>query len=78
MPMRKKCHACTRQIMMGGKKYCIYHSQAFDSLQEKYKAWRNAYGEISWIDYVNTLFKLDETGGWIKEVIITELKESKI
>jgi hypothetical protein len=78
MSGRKKCFACSREIMTGSKKYCVYHSQAFDSLQEKYKAWRNAYGEISWTDYMNKLLKMDETGSWIKEVIIAELKESKI
>jgi hypothetical protein len=45
-----------------------------DGLKEHHKTWIKAYGEISWNDFLNKLLKIDETGIWVKEVIIAELK----
>jgi hypothetical protein len=73
----KKCAACHRQVVAKGKKYCIYHTQAYDSLQKQYTAWVNAYGGISQKDYMNKLLSLDETGSWVKDVINIELRESR-
>jgi hypothetical protein len=73
----KKCAACHRQVVVKGKKYCIYHTQAYDSLQKQYTAWVNAYGGISQKDYMNKLLSLDETGSWVKDVINIELRESR-
>ena len=42
-----KCSVCARDVIVNGKKYCLYHSQAYDSLQKQYRAWVNAYGGIS-------------------------------
>jgi hypothetical protein len=33
-----------------------------------------AYEVISWNDFLNKLLKMNETGSWIKEVIVVELK----
>ena len=52
----------------------FHHSQAFDSLKEHHKAWIEAYGIISWNNFLNKLIKMNETGSWIKEVIVVELK----
>jgi hypothetical protein len=73
----KKCAACYRQVVAKEKKYCIYHTQAYDSLQKQYTAWVNAYGGISQKDYMNKLLSLDETGSWVKDVINIELRESR-
>jgi hypothetical protein len=70
----KTCVACYREVIAKGKKYCIYHSQAYDSLQKQYDAWVHAYGGISQIDYMNKLLTLSQTGSWVKEVINEELK----
>lgn len=64
-------------MVVKGKKYCIYHTQAYDSLQKQYTAWVNAYGGISQKDYMNKLLSLDETGSWVKDVINIELRESR-
>jgi hypothetical protein len=69
-----KCAACYREVVAKGKKYCIYHSQAYDSLQKQYDAWVHAYGEISRVEYMNKLLTLSQTGSWVKEVINEELK----
>ena len=73
----KKCAACYREVVAKDKKFCIYHSQAYDSLKKQYDAWVKAYGGISWDDYLKKLLTLDQTGSWVKDVINLELKESK-
>lgn len=73
----KNCVACYREVVARGKKYCMYHSQAYDSLKKQYEAWVRAYGGISWHDYIMKLLTLDQTGTWVKDVINIELKESK-
>jgi hypothetical protein len=70
----KKCVACYREVVAKDKKYCIYHSQAYDSLQKQYVAWVHAYGGISKADYMNKLLTLSQTGSWVKEVINEELR----
>jgi predicted GH43/DUF377 family glycosyl hydrolase len=70
----KKCVACYRDVIAKGKKYCMYHSQAYNSLQKQYDAWVHAYGGISKVDYMNKLLTLSQTGSWVKEVIKEELK----
>jgi hypothetical protein len=69
-----KCAACYREVVDKGQKYCIYHIQAYDSLQKQYDAWVHAYGGISKVDYMNKLLTLSQTGSWVKEVINEELK----
>jgi hypothetical protein len=69
-----KCAACYKGVVAKGKKYCIYHSQAYDSLQKQYDAWVHAYGGISRVEYMNKLLTLSQTGTWVKEVINEELK----
>jgi hypothetical protein len=71
----KKCAACYREVVAKGKKYCIYHSQAYNSLQKRYDAWVHAYGGISKVDYMNKLLTLRQTGSWVKEIINEELKK---
>jgi hypothetical protein len=68
-----KCAACHRQASSG--RYCIHHSRALESLSSHYSAWVDAYGGISWQDFLNKLSKMQETGSWVKEVIEAELKK---
>jgi hypothetical protein len=72
---KNRCAACYREVVKKSKKYCIFHSQAYDSLQKQYDAWVHAYGAISKRDYMNKLLTLSQTGSWVKEVINEELKE---
>ena len=72
-----KCTVCHRGVIAKGKRYCLYHSQAYDSLQKMYKAWVNAYGGVSRETYLKKLLDLDQTGDWVKDVIRNELKERK-
>lgn len=71
--MTTKCAACHRQTSSG--EYCLHHNQALESLTGHYKAWVDAYGGISWQDFLNKLSRMQETGSWVKEVIEIELKK---
>ena len=41
----------------------------------RYKSWVDAYGGVSWEDFLGRLSKMKETGSWVKEVIEAELKK---
>jgi hypothetical protein len=43
-----------------------------DNLKRGYKAWNEAYSEITWREYLNRVKTLGDTGQWIKEVIKLE------
>jgi hypothetical protein len=68
-----KCAACHRQASSG--KYCLHHGKAMESLNSHYMGWIDAYGGISWQDFLAKLSKMQETGSWVKEVIEVELKK---
>jgi hypothetical protein len=40
-----------------------------------YRAWVNAYGRISWKEFLHKLSAMKEAGSWIREVIAVELKK---
>ena len=42
-----------------------------------YKVWINAYGRISWEEFLIKLSGMHEIGSWVKEVIALELEKSK-
>jgi hypothetical protein len=69
-----KCPACHRKALSDNE-YCLHHKQAFDSIINHYKTWVNAYGRISWEEFLTKLSSMQETGRWIKEVIEVELKK---
>jgi hypothetical protein len=43
-------------------------------LQEHYKTWVRAYGEMSWDGYLAKVREMKEAGDWVKEVIEAETK----
>ncbi|WP_148681463.1 hypothetical protein [Candidatus Nitrososphaera gargensis] len=70
----QKCAACHRTTMSGSR-YCLHHGKALESLTNHYKEWVDAYGGISWQDFLDRLSRMQETGSWVKEVIAVELKK---
>jgi len=56
-------------------RYCLQHKQALDSVMSHYRSWVDAYGSISWEDFLKKLSRMRETGCWVKEVIEAELKK---
>jgi hypothetical protein len=71
-----KCIICHRKALLGDK-YCVHHKQAFENMINHYKAWINAYGRVSWEEFLIRLSGMQETGSWVKEVIAQELEKSK-
>lgn len=68
---RAVCAACSRKTV-SDKKYCVNHSQAYDSLSNHYKEWVRAYGRISMQEFMDKLLEMKETGTWVREVIAAE------
>jgi len=62
----KTCTICSREIPSGD--YCKYHEEAYKNLKEKYEEWLEAYGELSFSDYLQKVIQNPETGIWAKEV----------
>jgi hypothetical protein len=69
-----KCEACYRDAP---DRFCKYHNDAYDALKKNYDAWCNAYGKISWNEYLKKVLELKETGSWVKDVAMLELKMNK-
>lgn len=67
-----KCAACSRETE---EKYCRYHMRALEQLKSHYARWVDAYGGVSWQEYLQKLCKMEETGAWLKEVILAEMKK---
>lgn len=59
------------------KAFCTYHEKAYDELKKNYDGWVEAYGKLSWREYLERLLGKKETGSWVKDVIMLELKENK-
>jgi hypothetical protein len=47
---------------------CRYHLQAKTNLESGYKQWSDAYGGITWEEYLQKVGRNAETGQWAKEV----------
>jgi hypothetical protein len=71
MTRQDRCVACHRKNL-DGSKYCIHHEQALRSIKDHHRAWSDAYGKISWFEFLDRISKMDETGSWVMEVIIVE------
>ncbi|MGH9909071.1 MAG: hypothetical protein ACRD32_00350 [Nitrososphaerales archaeon] len=69
------CQLCNRKAEAKG--FCKYHKVAYETLKQNYDIWCNAYGKLSWEEYLERLLKSKETGSWIKDVINLELKEKR-
>jgi hypothetical protein len=70
-----KCQACNRKAK--SRDFCKYHLLAYEALKQNYDVWCNAYGKLSWMEYLERLLKGKETGLWIKDVIKLELERRK-
>jgi hypothetical protein len=69
--------SCTISAKMNLLVDTIGHKQAYDNLIKHYKIWIKV-GGLSWINYMNNLLELKETGSWVKEVISAELKTATL
>jgi len=66
--MSEACSLCGRR-KQEREQFCDFHYTAFKNLQNGYKMWSEAYGEMTKEEYYGELQKQSDTGSAIKEVI---------
>ena len=69
-----KCIICSLKVSNSQDKYCSNHMEAYYNLKKHYEMWNKAFDGLTWIEYMNKLLKLSETGSWVREVICTEMR----
>jgi len=70
-----KCKVCSREAQTQPlSRYCELHQKAYESLLEKFEAWKKA-SNIEWNDYLLQVAKNQLTGIWAKEVAESLLSE---
>jgi hypothetical protein len=65
--MLRSCRLCKRKCAPSSA-LCAYHLAAKTELESGYKRWSEAYGALSWEEYLRKIARNAETGQWIKEV----------
>jgi hypothetical protein len=61
------CRLCKRDCAASSD-LCDYHLSAKRNVETGYKQWSEAYGGITWKEYLQRLRQSAETGQWAKEV----------
>jgi len=71
------CIICERVCASG--KYCKYHADAHQNIMQNYDEWKEAYGDLSFQEYLHKIIDNTSTGIWACEVAenLLENKESK-
>lgn len=59
-----KCLLCQRRAEDG---LCQYHREAKQRVESAYPRWMEAYGSLTWADYLDRIKHNPETGQWAKE-----------
>jgi hypothetical protein len=72
--MVEVCRLCDRPVEDVERALCEYHARAYRSLREGYGRWREAYGDLTYPEYLRRLIELPEAGRWVKEVARLELE----
>jgi len=47
---------------------CLFHQIAKESVEKAYRAWKEAYGDMGWEDYLDKIKHNIQTGQWAKEI----------
>lgn len=68
------CRLCERNT---DSELCAYHARARREVEAAYKAWKEAYGGLTWNDYLNRVIRNPETGQWAIEVAKLMLAKEK-
>ena len=61
------CRLCKRECAPSST-LCKNHLAAKLNLESGYRQWSDAYGTITWKEYLKKVGRLAETGQWAKEV----------
>lgn len=62
-----KCRLCKRECEPASA-FCNNHLVAKRNIESGYKQWLEAYGAITWKQYLQKIGRNSETGQWAKEV----------
>jgi hypothetical protein len=66
--MADRCSLCERR-KLEREQFCSFHDRALRNLQQGYRVWNEAFGDIAKERYYSELEKHPETGHAVKEVI---------
>ena len=69
------CLICEREIASGD--YCEYHEKAYQNVMKNYDDWQEAYGELTFSEYLQKVIANSATGFWAKEVAEALLEKEK-
>ena len=61
------CQLCKRECAQSSA-LCKYHLMAKRNIESKFNEWKEAYGAITWKEYLQRVGDNSETGQWAKEV----------
>lgn len=70
------CRLCGRKVR-SEEGYCSYHRGAHVALRAGFSRWRDAYGRLTYEQYLERLLERPETGIWVREIAERELKNSQ-
>jgi len=71
------CRLCKRDCAPPSE-FCKYHLTAKQNVESGYKQWSEAYGGITWKEYLRRIAQNAETGQWAKEVAELMSKEAAV
>jgi hypothetical protein len=61
------CLLCKRRTAPGST-LCRYHQLAKDNIDSAYSVWKEAYGGMTWKQYLLEVKRSSQTGDWAREV----------
>ncbi len=61
------CRLCKRECAPSST-LCRYHLEARRRVESAYGRWNEAYGGITWKEYLQKISRDPETGEWAREV----------
>ncbi len=61
------CRLCKRECAPSSD-LCEYHLAAKRNLESGYARWKEAFGGMTWGEYLDRIRRSAETGQWAKEV----------
>jgi len=61
------CLLCKRRTAPGST-LCAYHQLAKNNIESAYPVWKEAYGGMTWKQYLEQVKRNTQTGDWAREV----------
>ncbi|MBN2228953.1 MAG: hypothetical protein JW779_05105 [Candidatus Thorarchaeota archaeon] len=73
-----ECPICRRDRTGDDGVFCSYHNEAYGNLKHNFERWNQAFGGITWEEYLEKIDYLENTGQWVKEVIEYIMSEGNL